>query len=48
MATHNGKNVKSQRPAVEGDNGYDKTKDQVVVTYDDGVQATVPASEVKS
>lgn len=45
MSKYQGKTVTS-RPAREGDQGYDATKDQVVVKTDDGKEKTVPRDEV--
>jgi hypothetical protein len=44
--TYQGKNIRSQRPAREGDEGFVKGTDQVTITLDDGSEKTVKRSEV--
>lgn len=46
MPKYQGKDV-TQRPVKETDPGYDKAKDQTVVTLADGSEKTVEKSEVK-
>lgn len=43
---YQGKNVRSTREAREGDAGFVKNTDQVVVTLDDGTEKTAKRSEV--
>ena len=44
--TYQGKTVRTVRDAKEGDPGYVKGTDQVVVTLDDGTEKTCKRSEV--
>jgi hypothetical protein len=43
---YQGKAVKSQREARDGDEGYVKGTDQVTITLEDGSEKTVKRSEV--
>jgi hypothetical protein len=43
---YQGKPVRSSRPARQGDDGFVKDTDQVVITLDDGTEKTVKSSEV--
>ena len=43
---YQGRDVTKVRPAREGDKGYSKDGDQLVVTMDDGTEKTVKRSEV--
>jgi hypothetical protein len=43
---YQGKPVRNSRPAREGDDGFVKDTDQIVVTLDDGSEKTVNRSEV--
>jgi hypothetical protein len=43
-----GQNIRSQREAREGDEGFVKGTDQVTITLDDGSEKTVKRSEVIS
>jgi hypothetical protein len=43
---YQGKNIRTVRDAHEGDPGFQKGTDQVVVTLDDGTEKTVKRSEV--
>jgi hypothetical protein len=43
---YQGKNVRNVREARDGDDGFVKGTDQVVVTLDDGTEKTVRRSEV--
>jgi hypothetical protein len=43
---YQGKNVRSLRDAREGDQGFVKDGDQVVITMDDGTEKTVKRREV--
>jgi hypothetical protein len=45
---YQGKNIRSQRPARDGDPGFQQGADQVVITLDDGSEKTVKRSEVGS
>lgn len=47
-STVNGKPVTDQRDAKQGDPHFDAKKDQVVVTYEDGSEATVLRTDVKT
>jgi len=44
--TYQGKNIRSQREARDGDEGFVKGGDQVTITLDDGSEKTVKRSEV--
>jgi hypothetical protein len=44
--TYQGKNVKSVRDARDGDEGFVRGTDQVVITQEDGTEKTVKRSEV--
>lgn len=43
---YQGKNIRSHRPAREGDDEFVKDTGQVVVTLEDGTEKTVKGSEV--
>lgn len=43
---YQGKNIRSQREARDGDEGFVKGGDQVTVTLDDGTEKTVKRSEI--
>jgi hypothetical protein len=43
---YQGKNIRSQREARDGDEGYVKGGDQVTITLDDGSEKTVKRSEI--
>lgn len=43
---YQGKNIRSSRPAREGDAGWRKGADQVTVVLDDGSEKTVERTEV--
>lgn len=43
----NGKNIRNQREARQGDQGFQEGQDQVVVTLDDGTEKTVRRSEIQ-
>jgi hypothetical protein len=43
---YQGKNVRSLRDAREGDQGFVKDGDQVIITLDDGTEKTVKRREV--
>jgi hypothetical protein len=43
---YQGKNIRTVRDAREGDPGFAKGTDQVVVTLEDGTEKTVKRSEV--
>lgn len=43
---YQGKNVRSVRDAKEGDAGFTKGQDQVVVTLDDGTEKIVKRTDV--
>lgn len=45
--TYQGKNVRSQREARQGDPGFQQGQDQVVITLDSGEEKTVKKSEVQ-
>jgi hypothetical protein len=45
---YQGKNIRGQRPARDGDPGFQQGSDQVVITLDDGSEKTVKRSEVAS
>jgi hypothetical protein len=43
---YQGKNIKSQREAREGDDGFKQGADQVTITMEDGTEKVVKRSEV--
>lgn len=43
---YQGKNIKSQREAREGDEGFKQGSDQVTITMEDGTERVVKRSEV--
>jgi hypothetical protein len=43
---YQGRDIKSQREARDGDPGFQKGTDQVVITLADGTEKTVKRSEV--
>jgi hypothetical protein len=43
---YQGKNIRGQRPARDGDPGFQQGTNQVVITLDDGSEKTVKSSDV--
>jgi hypothetical protein len=43
---YQGKNIRSQREAREGDEGFKQGADQVTITLEDGTEKVVKRSEV--
>lgn len=47
MQQYQGKNVNKMRDAKDGDPGYVKGTDQIVITLEDGTEKTIKRSELK-